>query len=216
MEHEFWQERWSRNEIGFHQQEINAHLQAFWPKGMSGKVFVPLCGKSRDMLWLREQGHEVIGVELSELAVESFFSENGLQPELLRNGGFNSWHCDGITLFQGDYFSLGAEQLEGVGMVYDRASLVALPESMREDYARHLLSILPREAQCLLVTMEYPQEQMKGPPFSVQEREVQDLFRQAWEIENRFEQDILAENPRFRERGLSRMVEKVFLLRRKP
>ena len=85
MKAEFWLERWQRNEIGFHQGEINAHLQDYWDRvGLKegGEVFVPLCGKSNDMLWLRAQGHRVLGVELSPLAVEAFFVENQLKPEV--------------------------------------------------------------------------------------------------------------------------------------
>src|SRR4030042_914462 len=83
MNPDFWLERWQRNEIGFHQPEINAHLQDFWgqlavPAG--GQVFVPLCGKSRDLLWLRARGHRVLGVELSPIAVRDFFAENALTP----------------------------------------------------------------------------------------------------------------------------------------
>ena len=72
MHPEFWLERWQQNQIGFHQARVNPYLQQFWPQlgiAQTGRVFVPLCGKSSDMLWLRAQGHEVVGVEFSELAV---------------------------------------------------------------------------------------------------------------------------------------------------
>lgn len=168
MKAEFWLERWQRNEIGFHQGEINAHLQEFWgglqlPAG--SEVFVPLCGKSRDLLWLRAQGHRVLGVELSPLAVEDFFLENELKPQVRSHGIFDSWSCDGVTLLCGDFFELEAADLKGVAAVYDRASLVALPPEMRERYAQHLHRILPARVPMLLVTMDYPQAEMSGPPF---------------------------------------------------
>ena len=37
---------------------------------------LPLCGKSLDLVYLYEQGYQVIGCECSELACEQFFSEN--------------------------------------------------------------------------------------------------------------------------------------------
>ena len=216
MEVEFWHQRWARNEIGFHQKEVNAHLQTFWsgePQGAGDTVFVPLCGKSLDMLWLRSRGYRVLGVEISPLAVENFFRENDLTPEKRERGDFVEWEVDGLVILQGDFFNLTRDDLAGVSTVYDRASLVALPQEMRRDYADRLERILPAGADLLLVTLEYPQSQMQGPPFSVEEAEVRQLYAGRYDLRCCFELDVLAENPRFRERGLSRMVEKVFNMR---
>lgn len=215
MKAEFWLERWQRNEIGFHQGEINAHLQEFWgglqlPAG--SEVFVPLCGKSRDLLWLRAQGHRVLGVELSPLAVEDFFLENELKPQVRSHGTFDSWSCDGVTLLCGDFFELEAADLKGVAAVYDRASLVALPPEMRERYAQHLHRILPARVPMLLVTMDYPQAEMSGPPFSVSAAEVHRLYAEHYGVAQLYTHDVLAENTRFRERGLTRLDEVVFHL----
>jgi thiopurine S-methyltransferase len=215
MNPEFWQERWQRNEIGFHQQEINAHLQDFWPHlgvPAGGRVFVPLCGKSRDLLWLRARGHEILGVELSPIAVRDFFAENGLAPQTSRRGAFHLCEADGLAVLCGDFFALGSQDLEGVVGVYDRASLIALPPDMRPRYAAHLMTILPKDAPILLVTMEYPQAEMNGPPFAVHEDEVRGLYEKRYEITRLFTKDILAENARFRERGLSALSEKVYQL----
>jgi thiopurine S-methyltransferase len=216
MKTEFWLERWQNNEIGFHQGEINAHLQEYWgglhlPAG--AEVFVPLCGKSRDMLWLCAQGHRVLGVELSPLAVEDFFLENELKPQLRSHGPFDSWSCDGVTLLCGDFFDLDAADLKGVSGVYDRASLVALPPEMRERYAQHLHAILPARVPMLLVTMDYAQAEMSGPPFAVDAAEVRELYAAHYGVEPLYTLDVLAENPRFRERGVSRLDEVVYRLR---
>ena len=80
MEREFWLERWRSDEIGFHQSEFNARLMHYWPAlalPKDTRVFVPLCGKSRDMLWLANAGHRVIGVELAATAVQTFFEMTG-------------------------------------------------------------------------------------------------------------------------------------------
>ena len=215
MDAKFWHQRWERNEIGFHQGEINSHLQSFWQKEQlveNSLVFVPLCGKSLDMLWLRSEGYRVIGVEISALAVEDFFRENNLEPERTQQGDFIRWEVDGLVILQGDIFHLRAGDIAGVSAVYDRASLVALPREMRSRYTDHLASILTRGVSVLLVTLEYPQDQMQGPPFSVEEPEVRQLYETGYGIELCFELDVLAENARFRERGLTRMVEKVFRL----
>ena len=219
MNPDFWHERWQRNEIGFHQHEINSHLQDFWgqlavPAG--GLVFVPLCGKSRDLLWLRARGYRVLGVELSPIAVRDFFVENALTPQVTRQGAYERHEADGLAILCGDFFDLTPELLQGVGGVYDRASLIALPPELRTRYAGHSAAILPAVAGILLVTMEYPQNEMSGPPFAVREEEVRRLYANRYTVGNLFSKDILAENPRFRERGLSALAEKVYRLAPRP
>jgi len=218
MEHSFWLERWQRNEIGFHQNEINTHLQAFWSRlGMQAgdTIFVPLCGKSRDMLWLAAQRHRVLGVEISALAVEAFFAENGLAPERIKSGPFESWQCDEVKLLCGDFFTLTPAMLRGVQGVYDRASLIALPPPMREQYARHLAQLLVPGSRVLLITMEYPPHQMQGPPFCVLEDEVRRLYDAAFEVTQIHAENMLDRNPRFRERGLTDLRERVYVLVRR-
>jgi len=215
MKTDFWIERWQRNQIGFHQAEINGYLKEFWrtlgvPE--TGRVFVPLCGKSMDMIWLRAQGHGVLGVEVSPVAVRDFFAENDLDPERRRSGEMERYGTDGLTILCGDFFSLSAGDLTGCSSVYDRASLVAFPIAMRRDYAEHLKTILPTRSPILLVTLEYPQEEMQGPPFSVPEAEVRELFEQKYAIHRLHAGDVLADYPRFRDRGLSRLTEKIFAL----
>jgi len=215
MKKDFWLERWDRGEIGFHQDEVNPYLIQYWPQlhiARDSMVFVPLCGKSRDMLWLREQGHPVLGVELSAIAVQAFFNENGYSPQHASEGRFDRCEADNICILCGDFFDLRKDDLAKVGAVYDRASLIALPPEMRESYARHLVSILPPATQILLVTVDYSQAEMQGPPFSVAAEEVIALYRDYADVRSLAKLDALAKNPRFRERGLSRMQECIFLL----
>lgn len=215
MKKEFWLERWERAEIGFHQNEINPYLLKYWnelsaPSG--GEVFVPLCGKSLDMVWLSQQGCKVLGVELSAIAVQDFFQENGHMPTHSNSGKFESCEADGIRILCGDFFDLSKEDMARVTAVYDRASLVALPPDMRERYAHHLAAILPHGTRILLVTFDYPQEEMPGPPFAVSVSSVEALYGQYAEIRLLAQEDVLAQNPRFQQRGMSRMQENVFLL----
>lgn len=216
MEPEFWHQRWVRGEIGFHQQEINAHLQAFWDRlGLSPgeQVFVPLCGKTLDMLWLLSEGHRVLGVEISPMAVQGFFADNDIPVSPAADGPFTSYRADGLELLCGDFFDLTADRLDGVRGVYDRASLVALPPSMRERYVAHLKALFPGGLNALLVTLEYPDGEMEGPPFSVAEDEVRRLFGEGCEVEKLTVFNVLEDNPRFRERGLTRLQEKVYRIR---
>lgn len=216
MQQAFWLERWQQQEIGFHQTEINPHLSCFWqalPTAEQPVTFVPLCGKSLDLQWLRTQSRQVIGVELSPIAVQAFFAENGLAPEIKQMGSFQA-HCHAdLTLLQGDFFELTPQHLQDVTHVYDRASLVALPPSMRQSYAQHLQLILPTTACILLIAFDYPQQQMDGPPFAVTTAEVQQLYQQHYALEILWQADILAENPRFQQRGLTHLQETVYCLK---
>ncbi len=215
MKKEFWLERWERAEIGFHQDAVNPYLLQYWPElqaAQGSEVFVPLCGKSLDMLWLRQQGHAVLGVELSPIAVRDFFAENGLALTHARAGQFDRCEAEGIRILCGDFFELSKQDMTQVSAVYDRASLVALPPQMRERYARHLAEILPSGTQVLLVTFDYPQAEMQGPPFAVSAAEVHSLYGPFADIRLLAQADVLEQNPRFKQRGVSRMEENVFLL----
>ena len=215
MEKNYWLERWKREETGFHQDEINPYLRQYWQElhlAEGTEVFVPLCGKSRDMIWLSKQGHSVTGVESSVIAVQAFFEENGYIPYHVAGEKFDSYEADGIRILCGDFFDLSKDELAKTRAVYDRASLIALPPSIRERYARCLSSILPPATQILLITLNYPQQEMEGPPFSVSTGEVETLYQKHAEIRLLTQQDVLAQEPRFQERGLSRLQESVFLL----
>ena len=215
MQKDYWLERWERGDTGFQQDEINPYLRQYWPElnpARGGEVFVPLCGKSRDMRWLREQGHSVLGVELSAVAVQAFFDENDYIPHRVPHEKFDAWEADGIRILHGDFFALVSNDLRNVAAVYDRASLIALPPEMRERYASHMLDVLPPSTPILLVTLDYPHLEMSGPPFPVFPDEVAALYGKNKEIRLLAQMDVLDQNPRFRERGLTRLRESIFLL----
>jgi thiopurine S-methyltransferase len=218
MHQDFWQQRWARNEIGFHLGEVNPYLQRYWPTlevPAGAQVLVPLCGKSLDLLWLAGQGYRVLGVELAETAVVAFFSEQGLLAEIDQVGEFRRYRSGAIEVFCGDFFNLTAADLLECRALYDRAALIALPESMRARYVAHLSRILPSACAGLLVTLDYFQEQMSGPPFAVGEAEVQQLLAAPqWSVQLLEVRDVLGENWRFLQRGLTRLEERVYQLQR--
>jgi thiopurine S-methyltransferase len=184
MEQDFWHARWRNNQIGFHEGAPNTLLVAhFAALGMppGGRVFVPLCGKSRDLCWLRAQGLQVVGAELSRLAVEQFFAEQDLSPAITPAGKLERFEAEGVTIFAGDIFDLDRDTLGPVDAVYDRAALVAFPLPMRDRYAEHLLA-LTGGARELLVTFEYDQAKIAGPPFSVMEGEVRTRYGEIYRL----------------------------------
>ncbi|WP_265324930.1 thiopurine S-methyltransferase [Pseudomonas aeruginosa] len=178
------------------------------------QILVPLCGKTLDLAWLAAQGLEVLGVELSEKAVSDFFEEHDLRPEIDQLDGFRRYRVAGITLLQGDFFALQAEHLAQCRAFYDRAALIALPPEMRERYAGHLQAVLPTRSLGLLVTIDYPQAEMAGPPFAVPDEEVRGYYAGGWRIEELERGDVLGVNWKFLERGVSWLDEAVYLLER--
>lgn len=214
MKADFWHNRWENNLTGFHLNEVNPYLKANWGAlnlKSGARVFVPLCGKSLDLIWLADHGYQVVGVELSPLAVEAFFSENNLTAELQQTGELICWQSENITLYCGDFFALTSELLGPVDAVYDRASLIALPPAMRQDYAAKLTE-LAQSAPKLLVTLEYEQSKMDGPPFSVSETEVKSLYQANYQVKQHSAQDVLGDNEKFREKGLEYMNECIYQL----
>ena len=215
MKAEFWHERWEKNQIGFHQSKVNNHLQDFWSQlnvEPEASVFVPLCGKSSDMLWLRAQGHHVIGVELNAIAVRDFFAENKLQPEISQYGDLECWQADGIVIYCGDFFALNAEDVAGCRAVFDRAALIALPPEMRPDYVIHLRKIFPDGCDTLLVTIEYDQSVVGGPPFSVPDKEVHAHFAAGYNVGLLRKLDALDDLPGLKKRGVTELDETAWLL----
>ena len=215
MDTPFWLEKWQQGQIGFHQAKVNEYLLRHWQSmGVpdSATVFVPLCGKSLDMLWLREQGYQVIGVEVSEQACRAFFDENQIPYDETTDGSFQRFTTQGITIYCGDFFDLTAQHLQTVSVVYDRAALVAMPIDLRKAYVSHLRKVIPAGANIFLVTMEYDQTQMSGPPFAVLSPEVEACYTDAYDVNQVLKQDVLSNNQRFEERGVTSLSEAVYLI----
>ncbi len=217
MNPEFWHERWQTRQIGFHQDEINPYLVRYWPElqlDSAGRVLVPLCGKSRDMIWLLDQGFSVVGIEISPIAVEAFFAENNMVPTISREPHCSRWTFDGLELLCADFFDLDRNDIGEIAAVYDRAALIALPPETRPRYASHLAGLLGDATTGLLITLQYDQGEMSGPPFTVSDTEVQQLLGARYDIECLCTTDVLAANQRFREQGLTRLDEKAYRLTR--
>lgn len=185
MNPDFWHQRWADNQIGFHQSAPTPLLLKHWPSlgvAANATVFVPLCGKSLDMVWLASQGHRVLGVELSQLAVEQFFAEHHLTPETDASRYGTHYSAGGIEIICGDAFALDEAVLAECTAVFDRAAMIALPPPLRMRYADELYARLPAGCRGLLVTLEYPQAEREGPPFAIAEAEVRERYAATWDI----------------------------------
>jgi thiopurine S-methyltransferase len=181
-----WLQFWRDRRTDFHQKTVNQLLTRFWPNlqpDLGSRVFVPLCGKSLDMIWLAKQGHEVIGVELSPVAVKAFFRENHLQPSKRRVGKFMLWKAGRISILCGDYFSLVSTDLGLIGTVYDRAALTALPEDIRKLYVAHLRLLLPRNVKVFLLTAEDVEATESSDSADSIDAEINSLFATDFDID---------------------------------
>lgn len=216
MDTDFWHRRWQLREIGFHQDKVHSFLQQYFsslnlPQGST--VLVPLCGKSLDLLWLLEQGYRVIGVELSQQAVEEFLQENRLDPKVSQVDGFRSYQHGQLSIYCGDFFTL-TEQLTGpLAAVYDRGALVALPDSMRQDYVRQLQTLLHSDSQMLCISYDYDQKQRPGPPFSVPQTELNQLFGSWCTLEKINTESTLEKHQMLKAAGILDLNEEVYRLR---
>ncbi len=217
MQPEFWKERWEQGQIGWHQDRVHRALPACWAAlGVppSARVFVPLCGKSLDMVWLRERGHAVVGIDLSPVAVRDFFRERGLTPAIESRGLLQRWTGGGYEYWLGDLFALTPDDLGPIDAIYDRASLIALPPEVRPRYCAHVSGLMRPGCRGLLITMEYDPSLLSGPPFCVEESEIVAGFAPGISVRAIERVTIPADNPRFREAGVDSLLEVTYALER--
>ncbi|MDX1617270.1 MAG: thiopurine S-methyltransferase [Balneolaceae bacterium] len=216
MEISYWKSRWNSENTGWHMQQVYPHLKTYWHRlelEADYSVLVPLCGKSLDLRWLAGQGHQVFGIEVSEIAVRQFFEETGLEWRERKKGPFTVYDSEKIQLWQGNFFDLRPSWLPPVDAIYDKAALIALPEEKRARYADLLLRFAADHTSILMNSFEYNPEEMNGPPFPVFEEELRRLFGGRFTLDLLHQESIFDRLTKFRRRGLSSyLVEKLYLL----
>lgn len=202
---EQWLTRWQAGNIGWHEAQGNSSLKKYWT-ATGKRVLVPLCGKTRDLIWLERQGNEVIGVEVSELAVKAFFDENGIAYSCIE-GALTAYVAEdrAITIFCLDFLEFAEGPFDAY---YDRGALVALPEKMRRDYVQHTRTLLSEDAAQLIISLEYDESIAAGPPFSVPAEEILGYWPKLQRVDAR--DDIENGPPKFRKAGLDEMIEVVW------
>jgi thiopurine S-methyltransferase len=215
LQPEFWHDRWQSGQIGFHQPAVDRNLSQHWRElelTSEGRVFVPLCGKSLDLLWLRDQGHSVAGVELSAVALESFCLEQGIPARRRMLEKFDVYEAPGLELYRGDFFALTQDQLGSVAAVYDRAALISWTPELRGSYVERMTALTKPGTQTLLITLEYPQAEMAGPPFCVSAVDVERGYGRTHAIRELSRHEVLSSEPRLRSRGLTQLHEVCYRL----
>jgi thiopurine S-methyltransferase len=211
MDANFWHQKWEKNEIAFHQSEANPLLVEYFDAlslAKGSRVFIPLCGKTRDIAWLLTQGYRVAGAELSKIAIEQLFNELGIKPEIIKIDELEHYRAPNIDIFVGDIFELSPSLLGPVDAIYDRAALVALPAGMRDQYTKHLMQITDKAPQ-LLISYTYDQTAIDGPPFSITNEEVHRHYADNYQIRQLASVDVEGGM-----KGKCPAVENVWLLKR--
>ena len=217
MDPAFWLENWEKGQTGFHLKDVNPALLRHWKDlGLDAApcVLVPLCGKSVDLPFLRSLGHSVIGIELSPIAVETFWAELGVTPQKRVDQALTFWESDEIEIIEGNFFSLNPEQIQRPCIVYDRAALIAMPPELQKQYATHLVA-LSQKAPIFMVTLDYQAEEMSGPPFPITRSRLGELFDEWYEVSLIESRDALADNPGLASRGLKSLSESIWILKPK-
>jgi len=208
-----WESRWQENRIGFHLNTVNRNLIQFSKQLLQhnpDRVFVPLCGKTLDLCWLSKNTEKVIGVELVNKAVQNFFVENNIPYLIEKEDNLQKFCSKSIEIYLGDFFDLNSVVTSLFNAIYDRASIVAIEKFERKKYVDHLISFLGSTGRILLITLEYDQNKMQGPPYSVSIEEIESLFSECCSVKLLETCDILDE--RFRNKGLTHLLEHVFLI----
>ncbi|MDP2342160.1 MAG: methyltransferase domain-containing protein [Deltaproteobacteria bacterium] len=215
METGFWADRWHTGQIAFHQGVPNPLLVEHHAR-IAGdrRVYLPLCGKAVDLVWLRDQGHEVTGCELVPLAIQQLFKEQTLLPTTTTRGSFRLHLTPRLAVLEGDALQVDVDVLGLVDAVYDRAALVAVDPADRAAYVDSLMRVLKPGGHVLLITFDYDQKKIAGPPWAVGVDEVTRLFGAACTIEqlgSRRETPA----PKLAAAGVDDVVEAVFLLQKR-
>ena len=212
-----WHSRWESNKIGWHADQVNLQLIEYFSELNlvdGDKIFVPLCGKSLDMLYLLQRGLKVVGVEMSEIATQQFFGENKLEYSVSKVDDLILYEGDRIQIFCGDFFTMKASHLVDVKAVYDRASLIALDEALRQKYVNHLNDIISQDVRVLLLTLNYPQHQRVGPPFAVSKSEVDSLYGGSFQCQELQNITDIENEPMFLLQGVDFVEKAVYCLQK--
>ena len=184
MQEQFWKEAWIEGRTGFHKNAAHELLVKHLGIFKSEQILVPLCGKSLDMIYLRNQGLKVTGVELSPLALDQFAQENELNFELKQINQQMVRSSPGLDLVQGNFFEYRPAQK--FKAIYDRASTIALPSELRARYFKHLQALLSKDGVILMILLTASDHQIPldfGPPFFVPLAEVKAAFMDGYELQ---------------------------------
>ncbi len=214
--HAYWHAKWQQGDVKFHQAAPHSLLLRYFSAlnlSPGSHVLVPLCGKSEDLFWLAEQGMNVTGVELSEIAAKEFFEAHNIKPSITTKKEFVCYENKNIKIVCGDFFKITSPMLGPIDAIYDRAALIALPESLRQPYAQHLIELSQAKLNMLLITIFTHSQTVSGPPFSVDDAKVQSLYQPFFDIKLLHTEKKQEISAHLVQKGWDEMIEQAYLIK---
>lgn len=181
----YWKESfWLQKDIPlpWHQTTPHPKLLKYADKFLvkAARVLVPLCGKTLDLKWLYENGYEVVGVEGTEFAIEEFFKDTKLEfsKAPYGDGGLIYQTPDKrLTILRTNFFTLSdANYVATFDSVWDRAALVAVLPEHRRFFAASVKRLAKPSFKCVSVVTEFDESKVEGPPYSVDQEEISNLY----------------------------------------
>ncbi|XP_007461320.1 PREDICTED: thiopurine S-methyltransferase [Lipotes vexillifer] len=215
---EEWQEKWVNHSIAFHQERghqlLKKHLDTFLKGEKELRVFFPLCGKAVEMKWFADRGHSVVGVEISELGIREFFTEQNLsysEEQIMEIPGAKVFKSSSgnISLYCCSLFDLPRANIGKFDRIWDRGALVAINPGDRKRYADIMLSLTRTGFQYLLSVFSYDPTKYAGLPFYVPDAEIKTLFGSVCNIHCLEKVDAFEE--RHKSWGIDYIIEKLYL-----
>ncbi|KAG9479202.1 thiopurine S-methyltransferase [Eleutherodactylus coqui] len=219
LSHEDWKEKWETRNIGFHVANVHPLLAEFLNEMQDGRtqmnIFFPLCGKAVDMKWLADMGHNIVGVEVCEMGLREFFTEQDIPYTEEVVAGipgakvFKSTSGN-ISLYCCSIYDITDSVIGKFDGVWDRGAMVAVNPKDRQRYANVVLSLMAKDCRYLLVTFEYDPKLIKGPPFYVPESDIENFLGPSCTVKLLKKIDALTD--RQKQWGLDFCFEKIYLL----
>lgn len=99
------------------------------------RMFVPMCGKTHDMLWLADKGHAITGAEINARYIKAFFRDAELEytlrsEQITPKKKVNVYKAKGkdITLYQCDIFDYSVGVSGQFDAIWDQSALPVINE----------------------------------------------------------------------------------------
>jgi thiopurine S-methyltransferase len=216
MSNEFWLNKWETNDITFHEMNTNPDLIKYIGElniNSGSTIFVPFCGKTKDMLWLSENGFNVVGVELSKIACDDFFSEANITPRISQREKFVKYEHGNIKIFCGDLFDLTNLDLPTIHAVYDCKAIIALPPTLRRKYVEHIIECIGGKINFLLITRE-SRSSVTPPPYNIDKQEINLLFGSNFNTKQVKQLTMLNIPERLVKKGYSDITECAYIIKK--
>ena len=214
MSNKIWKDKWKRNDIAFHQSTSNHLLKKYISQlniSAGADILVPLCGKSLDMNILANLGYNVIGIELSNIAIKAYFEALNVKPTREKYKRFITWKYKNTEIWCGDIFDLTKKEIGHIGVLYDNTSLTAFSPDIRPQYVQHFHDMLSEKNQILLITTETPDETQINSAMTIDD-EIQSLYERQYHITLLHGERVITHDPEQPDEAKRPMEEKVYIL----